>query len=470
MPEEGHHLDPRDWTSFGQEMHELLDQCLARMQAARELPWCPHPDDLPGRLKLDKSQQASGVKVTFDHMTRDIMPYATGNTHPGFFGWVHGSGLPVSVGADLVASTMNSNCGGRDHGAVEVERAVLDWLLQVSGLPATASAILTSGTSQATILALSAARTRLFGTDVRKTGIRSLPELSVYIRNGTHSCVAKAMDVMGHGSDTLRVVAVDDNLQMDVENLKTLVAEDRANGRLPLAVIGTAGAVNTGVFDPIGELADFCNDQDIWLHIDGAFGFWTVLAEEPWRGLVRGMDRANSIACDFHKWMSIPYDCGACMIYDRDIHREAFSSRPSYLASQDEGLAGGDLWFCDYGLELSRGFRALKVWAAVKAIGVEAFGKAISDNCRQARLMGELAEQSDVLELVHPVVSNLCCFETIGKDPNEIAARLQLSGEVVFSTTIIKGRPCLRAAIVNHRTTSEDVRTAMKAVERLAHE
>jgi aromatic-L-amino-acid decarboxylase len=329
---------------------------------------------------------------------------------------------------------------------------------------------LTSGTSQATILALSAARTRLFGTQVRQSGIRSQPQVSVYIRNGTHSCVAQALEAMGHGSDVLRVVAVDEDLQMDVTALKVAVAEDRAAGRLPLAVVGTAGAVNTGAFDPISDLADFCGEENIWLHVDGAFGFWTLLADEPWKHLAEGVNRANSIACDFHKWMSVPYDCGACMIYDRDIHRDAFSSRPSYLASQDSGLAGGDLWFCDYGLELSRGFRALKIWAAIKAIGVDAFGKAITDNCKQAHLMGELVKQSDVLDLVHPVASNLCCFSVRGKDPNKIAAQLQLSGDVVFSTTIIKNIPCLRAAIVNHRTTSEDVRAAIVAVEKLAND
>lgn len=468
MSEEGHRLDPQDWDEFSKEMHRLLDQCLDRMQSARELPWQPIPDDAADRFNLDTDQKGTGFKSTFDQLTNDVMPYATGNTHPGFFGWVHGTGLPVSVGAELVAATMNSNCGGRDHGAIEVERAVLEWLLRISGLPENASAILTTGTSQATILALSAARTLLFGAHVRQIGIRSLPQISVYIRSGTHSCIAQALDAMGHGSEVLRVVAVDDDLRMDVSALKEAVVEDRAEGRLPMAVVGTAGAVNTGAFDPINDLADFCNDENIWLHIDGAFGFWTVLADEPWKHLASGMNRANSIACDFHKWMSVPYDCGACMIYDRDVHRETFSSRPSYLASQERGLAGGDLWFCDYGLELSRGFRALKVWAAIKAIGVKAFGQAITDNCKQAYLMGELVKQSDVLELVHPVVSNLCCFSVSGRDPNEIAALLQLSGEVVFSTTVIKNTPCLRAAIVNHRTTLKHVHAAVEAVERLA--
>ncbi|WP_299475942.1 pyridoxal-dependent decarboxylase [uncultured Roseibium sp.] len=465
MSEEGDRLEPADWEDFGDEMHALLEQCIGRMKAARDLPWQPLPAGLGDSLKLEPSETGSGTAATFRHLTEDIMPYATGNTHPAFFGWVHGTGLPVSVGAELVAATMNSNCGGRDHGAMKVEQAVLDWLLKLAGFGSDASAILTSGTSQATILALSAARTRLFGKEIRKTGIQSLPEIAVYLCKGTHSCIAKALEVMGHGTDALTFVETNEALQMDMAALKAAVERDRANGRVPLAVIGTAGAVDTGVFDPIDDLAAFCNEAGIWLHVDAAFGFWTRLADQPWRDLCRGIEKANSIACDFHKWMSVPYDCGACMIYDRELHLQTFSSRPSYLEHQEAGLGGGGTWYCDLGLELSRGFRALKVWTAVKAIGMDAFGNAISDNCRQAGLMAELVEKSDVLQLAHPVTSNVCCFYPEKGDPNEIAARLQLQGSAVFSTTKQKGRSCLRAAIVNHRTTSMDIIRSIEAVE-----
>ncbi|MEO9458499.1 MAG: pyridoxal-dependent decarboxylase [Lentilitoribacter sp.] len=465
MTSEGNHLDPENWEDFSHDMHNLMDQCLERMKQARDFPWQLKPNDLGGRLSLKSENAGVGSARTFEHLSKDIMPYATGNTHPRFFGWVHGAGLPVSVGAELVAATMNSNCGGRDHGAIEVERATLDWLLDVSGLPDTASAILTTGTSQATILALTTARNRQFGHDVRKTGIQSLPKIAVYVRRGTHSCIGKALDAMGYGSDSIHVVDTDENMRMDIASLKTAVKEDRASGIVPLAIIGTAGSVNTGSFDLLDKIADFCAEQDIWFHVDGAFGFWAKLADEPWKHLVNGMGRANSIACDFHKWMSVPYDCGACMIYDRTLHFDTFTSRPNYLEQQDEGLGGGDLWFCDYGLELSRGFRALKVWTAVKSIGVEAFSASITDNCKQTSLMAELVEASDVLELSFPVSSNICCFYIKNGDVNAIAAKLQLNGDAVFSTTIIKDRPCLRAALVNHRTTSDDIRQSISAVE-----
>lgn len=465
MGTEGQHLDPDDWEEFSGDMHGLLDACLNRMKSARDLPWMPVPSDMAGDLKLDRHAEGAGVSSTFEHLVSDIMPYATGNTHPRFFGWVHGAGLPVAVGAEMVAATMNSNCGGRDHGAVEVEKATLDWLLGISGLPETASAVLTTGTSQATILALCAARNRHFGHEVRERGIQSLPQVSVYVREGTHSCISKALEVMGFGRDALCFVDTNDSMQMSVSSLKAAIERDRSAGRVPLAVVGTAGSVNTGSYDSLDELADVCIEHGIWLHVDAAFGFWIALADEPWRDLVAGIGRANSIACDFHKWMSVPYDCGACMIYDRDLHLQTFTSRPAYLEQQDSGLGGGDLWFCDYGLELSRGFRALKVWTAVKAIGVRSFGASITDNCKQASLMSRLVEESEVLELAVPVTSNVCCFYVKSGDVNRIAAKLQVQGHAVFSTTVIGGRSCLRAALVNHRTTAADIREAIAAVE-----
>lgn len=457
---EGHRLDPQDWDAFRAEFHSLLDACVDRMQAARDLPWQPAPADILDRVRI------GGGGDVMTRMARDVMPFATGNTHPRFFGWVHGTGLPIAAAAELVAATMNSNMGGRDHGSVDVERAVIEWLRDLVGMPSTGFGILTTGTSQATILALSCARQRLFGDDVRARGVGAFPQVRVYIVAGGHACVGKALEVMGHGSDALVTISQDANGRMDMDLLADAVTRDRAQGLVPLAIVGTAGSVNTGTFDDFQALSNFCAAQDIWLHADAAFGLWTILADAPWKGLSTGIHRANSVATDFHKWIGVPYDCGACLIHDRDLQRRTFAARPEYLEGQAAGLAGGDLWFCDYGLELSRGFRALKVWAAVEALGVTALGAAITDNCRQAAMMGELVEASDVLTLACPVVSNLCCFRVRAGDVADIAANLQLSGDAVFSTTIIDGQTCLRAAIVNHRTTSDDVRLAIKAVER----
>lgn len=461
MTKEGCHLDPADWAAFGREMHDLLDACLARMEGARELPWRPKPD----AMGVELDGKAHPTEDVFAQIVETVMPYATGNTHPAFFGWVHGTGLPVSVGAELIAATMNSNCGGRDHGAIEVEREVINWLTRTAGMPNGAFGVLTTGTSQATILALSVARTRALGTEVRKRGIRTFSDVRVYMAEGAHSCVAKALEIMGHGADCIHEIPVNGASQIDIQALKTGIAEDNADGLVPLAIIGTAGSVGVGAYDNLNAIADIAAREKIWMHVDAAFGFWSRLADTPFRELSDGIGRADSIALDTHKWPGVQYDCGACLIADHHLQRATFSSRPTYLESANAGLAGGDLWFCDHGMELSRGFRALKVWTAIKTMGADAMGAAITDNCKQAALMAELVNASPHLTMQHKVTSNLCCFSVSKGDVARIASDLQIAGKAVFSTITVNDTPCLRAAIVGHRTTSDDIRQAIAAVQ-----
>lgn len=285
-----------------------------------------------------------------------------------------------------------------------------------------------------------------------------MPPVAVYARAGAHSCIGKALEILGHGSDSMR-------LWNDIGDLETMVEADRADGIVPLAIVGTAGCVNKGTYDDLAYLGDFSKRENIWLHVDAAFGFWILLADQPWRSLIRGIERACSIALDFHKWLTVPYAVGACLIRDRNVHKLTFSNRPAYLAGQTRGLAAGDLWFCDYGFDLSRPFHALKVWTCIKAAGTKRLGAAISDNCRQAALLGELVSglvtdsqpEADVF-LAAEVVSNVVVLRLRkGIDVTHVAAELQLRQLVVFSTTIIDGNTCLRAAFVNHRTTDSDI-------------
>ena len=461
-PAEGHRLDPADWDAWERRLHAVASACVERLRAARDLPWTPPPADMAARVALD--DVAAPDPEVLDAVLADVVPFATGNTHPRFFGWVHGTGTALGAAAELIAATMNANTGGRDQGAAHVERAVLAWLHRVAGWPEEASGLLTSGTSQATVLAFATARMRAF-PEVRARGIAGLPPVRVYAAEGAHSCVKKALEVMGHGADALVGVAAPGG-RMDPDALRAAVAADRAAGRHPLAVVGTAGSVNLGTFDDLGALADLCAAEGLWLHADAAFGFWTRLAEPPWRGLSAGIERADSVALDFHKWMAAPYAAGAVLIRDRAAHLAAFRERPDYLAEGAEGLAGGDWWATDYGLELSRGFAALKVWATVRGLGTDALGAQVTDNCRQAATMGRLAQASDVLDLAHPVASNVCTIRPRRGDADALAARLQLDGTAVFSTTKVGGAACLRAAIVNHRTTEADVRAAVAALER----
>ncbi|CTQ48630.1 pyridoxal phosphate-dependent decarboxylase family protein [Jannaschia donghaensis] len=456
---EGHRIDPVDWDAFEADLHDITHRCVERLRAARDTPWIAPPADMADRVKITGAGQATGP--LFDRVFTDIVPHATGNTHPRFYGWVHGTGTATGVAAEMVAATMNANMGGRDQGGAYVERAVIDWLHGVAGWP-DGSGLMTSGTSQATILALSCARMRAF-PQVRAKGLAGLPEMRVYIAKGGHSCVKKALEVMGHGADATHQVAAPNGV-MDVEALRAAIAQDRAAGLHPLVVVGTVGSVNLGTYDDLNAVADVARDEDLWLHCDAAFGFWSRLADAPWRDLSAGIEQADSVAMDFHKWMAVPYAAGAVLIRDEDLHLKTFRERPEYLAAGGAGLAGGAWWATDYGLELSRGFTALKVWATVEGIGTKALGAQITDNCKQAAYMGELAEASDVLDLAAPVVSNLCVIRPARGKATDLAARLQIDGDAVFSTTMVEGVSCLRAAIVNHRTTRADVVASVAAL------
>ncbi|WP_299563239.1 pyridoxal-dependent decarboxylase [uncultured Sulfitobacter sp.] len=470
-------LDPVAWDDFRAQAHALLDACVDQLSKARDLPWQPVPQSVRDSYALPDDGTGTATDALVATLRDSILPYATGNTHPRFFGWVHGSGMAEGILSEMVAATMNANCGGRDHGMVYVERAVIDWTRRQMGFPDTASGVLVTGTSQATVIALSAARLRALGAQVRRKG-QTDQRLIAYAGAGVHNATTKAIELLGIGTDNLRLLP-ERSEGIDIAALRAQIVRDRADGAIPFALIGTAGSVDLGRYDDLDALADVAAAEDLWLHVDGAFGAWTRLADAPWRALSDGIERADSLACDFHKWMYVPYDCGLVLIRNEEEHRAAFAARPSYLAPLTEGLAGGDPWYCDYGIDLSRGNRALKVWTAIRAHGAQKLGAAISANCRAAAHMGALVEATPGLALVAPVVSNVVVFsadDTLSaEDQSElnksIAQRLQIAGEVVFSTTLAD-RPsgervtCLRAAITNHRTTPDDIELSIAAVRR----
>ncbi|TNF22770.1 MAG: amino acid decarboxylase [Rhodobacteraceae bacterium] len=460
-------LDPKDWRAFRATAHDLLDACIDRLESAAAHPWQPVPETVKAGYALTGA--AHGEAETAARLIAEVLPHGTGNTHPRFWGWVHGTGLASGLLSEMVAATVNANCGGRNHGMIHVERAVIDWTRRIMGFPETASGVLVTGTSQATVLALAAARHRALGPEVRHKGLQH--RLTAYAGEGVHNATRKAIELLGIGADNLRRIP-ETEAGMDLAALRAAVAADRAEGARPFAVIGTAGSVDFGRFDDLDRLADAARAEGLWLHVDGAFGAWTRLADPPWRALSDGIERADSLALDYHKWIYVPYDCGLCLIREEPEHYAAFAARPAYLAGHGEGLAGGDPWFCDYGTDLSRGARALKVWTAIETHGAAGLGAAISGNCRAAARMGATVEASAHMALCAPVISNLCVFTADATLPPEaqsalnrqISEALQLEGTAVFSTTEAQGITCLRAAITNHRTTPADVDAAIAAV------
>jgi glutamate/tyrosine decarboxylase-like PLP-dependent enzyme len=471
-------LDPDDWDGYRRTLHELVDACVDHLADARERPWRPPAPGALSATALDGAEEGVGVARVAREMTEHVLPYGSGNTHPRFFGWVQGTGNAAALAAEIVAATMNANVGGREHAAVHMERDVIRWARDAFGFPEEASGVLVTGTSQATVTALAVARRRALGARERAGGLPDGADLCAYAAASVHTAIRNAAHVAGLGRDAVRLIPTGADGGIDLVALAEAIDEDMAAGRTPFCLIGTAGSVDVGAFDDLDALADLARDRNLWLHVDGAFGAWLRLAREPWRSLVRGIERADSLACDFHKWMFVQYDVGLALIRDGELHRATFAARPAYLEAQTRGLGGGAPWFADYGVDLSRGFRALKVWATLRAYGSRLLGDVVTRNCQLAAYMGSLVEASDELALVAPVRSNVCCFRVAdgvvanGAAPDalheRLAAELQVAGEAVVSTTTVDGRTVLRAAITNHRTEPEDVEATVAAVRRRA--
>lgn len=462
-------LDPEDWDAFAARAHAMLDAALSQMQNAAEGPvWVPTPEDMKTALQSPLPAQGQTATVV-DAKMAAFLPHGVGNTHPRFFGWVHGSGTPSNILADITAAAINANLGGRDHAAIYVEEQVVAWVKEMFGFPAEAHGLVVSGTSIATLIALKAAREKALDFQSRQAGIGEA-KLVGYTSTQTHSCVARTFDILGIGSDAIRQIPVNAAFEIDTAALRDAIKADRAAGLTPFAIIGTAGAVNVGAIDDLDEIAKIAAEEDIWFHVDGAFGATAILSPEIAPRLA-GIEKADSIAFDFHKWLHVNYDAGFVLMRSEAIHRETFSERPDYLKGAERGLAAGNPWPTEYGPELSRGFRALKIWQQLSEHGPDKLGALITQNCVQARYLAKLVNDADDLELLAPTTLNICCFRYIGGAADthdaindEIVMRLQEEGIAAPSTTMINGQNAIRVNITNHRTRHADLDLLIQAV------
>ena len=460
-------LDPKDWNRFRAVAHAMLEAALDKMQSVRDgQVWNPVPDAVKAELQADVPVAGQCADTVAQELA-GLLPYGVGNTHPRFFGWVHGAGSPGGVLAEIAAAAMNANVGGRDHGGVYVEKQVLDWCRDIMAFPAGSSGLIVSGTSIATIIAVKCARDTRVGFDSRRAGIGDW-RLVGYTSAQAHSCVARAFDLLGLGSDALRKVPCNAAFEMDLGALAQMVTQDRAGGFVPFFVAGTAGTVNVGAIDDLAGLSDFCAAGDLWFHVDGAFGAAAVLSDAV-KPRLAGMERAASLAFDFHKWLHVNYDAGCVLIRDGELHRRAFSERPEYLAPATRGLAAGEFWPVDYGPELSRGFRALKVWAHLKEHGTRKLGAEITRNIDQAQYLKRLIDAAPELELLAPVALQIVCFRYGNKDAvnDAIVVELQEQGVAAPSTTRIAGKLAIRVNITNHRTEVADLDLLVREVVRI---
>jgi aromatic-L-amino-acid/L-tryptophan decarboxylase len=462
-------LDPQDWGAFRALAHRMLDETIDYIANVRERPvWQPIPDAVRARLQADLPQQERSLAEVYGEFAEVIAPYATGNVHPGFMGWVHGGGTAVGMLAEMLAAGLNANLGGRDHMPVEVEKQIAQWMRQLFGFPAAASGVFVTGTSMANLMAVLVARSSVLGTRSRQHGIcHEGARLTAYTSKAAHGCISRAMDMAGLGTDALRRIDVDRNHRVDVAALRRQIAIDRESGLQPFLLVASAGTVDVGAIDDLVELNALCRAENLWFHVDGAFGALAILSPAL-ADRLNGIEGAESIALDFHKWGQVPYDAGFLLVRDGERHRQAFAAPAAYLRRETRGLAAGSPWPCDFSPDLSRGFRALKTWFTLKTYGTRKLGAVIERTCALAQYLEARILAEPRLELLAPVQLNIVCFRYRSPDADEvnreIVADIQESGIAAPSSTIVDGQLAIRAAIVNHRTDSSDIDTLIAAV------
>ena len=465
----GQTLDPQNWDDIRALGHRMLDDMIDYIADIRERPvWQPIPDTVRARFRGQLPREASELGEVYREFADFIVPYATGNVHPGFMGWVHGGGTAVGMLAEMLAAGLNANLGGRDHIPIEVERQVAEWTRQMFGFPSGASGIFVTGTSMANLIAVLVARRAALGPQVRRDGVGSEGALlTAYTSKAAHGCISKAMDIAGLGGDALRCIEIGRDHRIDVAALRERIAIDRKAGLRPFLVVASAGTVDIGAIDDLAAIGALCREENLWFHVDGAFGALAILSPALASRLA-GIENADSIALDFHKWGQVPYDAGFLLVRDGERHRDAFAAPAAYLKREARGLAAGSPWPCDLGPDLSRGFRALKTWFTLKTYGADRLGAIITRTCRLAGYLEARILAEPRLELLAPVNLNIVCFRYRSDDANrvngEIVIDIQESGIAAPSTTVLDGQLAIRAAIVNHRTDTCDIDALISAV------
>ncbi len=457
-------LDPENWHDFRVQAHQMLDDMLGYTENLRDRPvWQAIPADVRAVFQRPLPAQPGDLAAAHAIFMQDVLPYAIGNAHPGFMGWVHGGGTPVGMLAEMLSAGLNANLGGREQIPVEVERQLLRWMRDLFAFPDTASGLFVTGTSMANFIAVLVARTAAAGLAAREQGIPA--GLVAYTSASAHVSIAQAMDMAGIGTLSLRKIALNAQYRMDTAALEAAIEQDKAAGMTPFMIAATAGTVDVGAIDALDEIADMAERRGIWFHVDGAYGALGMLTKDI-APLLKGIERADSIAFDFHKWGQVPYDAGYILVRDGKLHQDTFASPAAYLQRGARGMAAGSPWPCDFGPDLSRGFRALKTWFTLQVYGSEKLGQVISNTCALARYLQQRVETTPVLELLAPVALNIVCFRYRSTDSinADIVVAIQESGIAAPSTTTIKGQLAIRAAIVNHRTRACDIDALIDAV------
>jgi glutamate/tyrosine decarboxylase-like PLP-dependent enzyme len=471
-------IDP---DAFRRLAHQAADLVADHLAGIREGPvFAPMtPAERTALIERPLSDRGVPPDALLALVAREVFRHPMGNGHPRFFGWVNSPPAPVGIVADFLAAALDPSCAGGDHAAIYVERAAVRWLMELVGFPVDGSmGLLVSGGSMASLTCLAAARHRAAaadGWDVRAQGLRAAPApLTLYLSEEGHSCIRKAAEVLGLGQDGVRTVPVDAELRMDVEALRQAVTRDRAAGRRPFCVAASAGTVNTGAIDPLDRLAELCRAEGLWLHVDGAYG--AVGAADPALApRYAGIERADSVALDPHKWLSVPVECGCALVKDGQLLRDTWSLVPPYLRTEEGKGFGGLPWYSEYGFQQTRGFRALKLWMTLQHLGRQGVAALVARHVALARRLAAAVDGAADLVRVAPVELSVVCFRyepprwtggAAGLDAlnKALVERIQAGGRVFLTGTTLRERFALRACVLHYGTTEADVDCLVDAV------
>jgi len=453
-------LNPEQFRALGYRAIDMIAEQLADLTDGPTRR--PVPLDIRHGLEDQPIPQTGADPFDLlDRVQNEILAYPMGNPSPRFFAWVNSTPTPIGILGDLFAAAMSPSAAGGDQAATYVERAALTWVKDMLGFPQEAQGLFVSGGSKANLTCLAVMRHVMSDGKVRHEGMMAQDApMIVYTSAHGHSCIEKTVSALGIGSQNLRIIPVDSQYRMDLTKLREAIAADRAAGLHPVCVAASAGTTNTGAIDQLDEIADLCEAEKMWFHIDGAYGGFGILAEQT-EGLYKGMNRADSIAVDPHKWLYIPVECGCAIVRHADAMRATFSLVPAYL-QEDRA----EPWFSEYGLQQTRGFRALKVWLSIQHYGLDGYRKMITQDINTAYdLRRKLFTRSD-FEVVTAGPLSVTCFRYVPAGVPEdmlddlqrqIVAWTNASARAFITTTMIDGKVVVRACHVNFRTTSADL-------------
>ncbi len=434
------------------------------------------PDELVAAIRAQPlPETAHPADEILDRIAREVVPYPIGIGQRRWWGFINASPHPLGIAADLIANTLNNNCAGTSQLAVHVELTVIDWLARLLELPPGTGGLLVSGGSMANLVALAAAREAKI-PHARQRGLQGQAKrFAVYASTEAHSCIRRAVELLGLGTDALRLVPVDREYRMDVKALARQIASDRKAELEPFCVVASAGTVNTGVVDPLAALADVAAANGCWFHVDGAYGAIGAALPEL-AGRYRGLERADSVAMDPHKWLYVPYEAGATLVRDPTTLRAAFALRPEYLALEEESYLEGAVWLSDMGPQLTREFRALKVWAVMQAVGLEGYRRLWRNDIAVAQEIARLARAHPRLEVLAP--SDLSCFclryrpraGDVNAFNRKLLDRTHRDGRMFVSGTVLDGEFTLRGCVTNYRSTLADAAVCVETVVELGEQ